>query len=83
MLLEPGSDGGSQQEFIIEYRKQQKKKWKWLLVENVGTSELSCYIPSLNPSTGYEFRIFARNSVGNSSLTDTYKIWTKGTSLIR
>ncbi|XP_071179627.1 protein turtle homolog B-like [Mytilus edulis] len=77
-VLEPGSDGGLQQEFIIEYRKQQNKDWKWLIVENIGTSRVSFHIPSLDHSTAYEFRIRARNSIGNSSSTDTLTVRTKG-----
>lgn len=83
VTMEPGSDGGLHQEFIIEYRKQRNKKWKWLLVENDGKSSVSHYISSLDPSTAYEFMIFARNSIGNSSSTETYRVWTKGTVSIR
>lgn len=82
MVLEPGSDDGMQQEFIIEYRKEQTKDWKWLIVENIGTSRVSCYIPSLDHSTAYEIRILARNTIGNSSTTDTYTVRTEGTSSI-
>lgn len=74
-------DGGFEQTFYIEYKIEGKRNWK--SVESLNTTssaEVSWQITGLRSSQTYFFRMFARNSLGESSRTDVQIIKTKGKS---
>lgn len=64
----PANDGGDKiSEYVVERREKGKKSWK-----QVGTTQAettSIEIKGLKKETSYDFRVSAKNSVGNSVAT--------------
>lgn len=74
-------NGGFEQKFYIEYKIEGKGNWR--IVESLNTTssaEVSWQITGLRSSQTYFFRMFARNSLGESSRTDMQIVKTKGKS---
>ncbi|XP_052080663.1 uncharacterized protein LOC127718650 [Mytilus californianus] len=72
-------DGGFEQTFYIEFKIESKRNW--ISVKSFNTTpsaEVSWQISGLRSSQTYFFRMFARNSLGESSKTDIQIIQTKG-----
>ncbi|XP_052073487.1 fasciclin-2-like [Mytilus californianus] len=72
--FKPGFNGGSAQKILIEYRKASAGPWISLEIRNLCKPYV---IQNLKPNTEYELRMYAINKLGNSTVTDIYRKFTK------
>ncbi|VDI51728.1 Hypothetical predicted protein [Mytilus galloprovincialis] len=72
--FKPGFHGGSEQNILIEYRKASAGTWISRGIKNHCTHYV---IQNLKPSTEYELRMYAINKLGNSTVTEIYRKFTK------
>lgn len=73
--FKPGFHGGSEQNILVEYRKASAGTWISLGIKNHCKPYV---IQNLKPSTEYELRMYAINKLGNSTVTEIYRKFTKG-----
>ena len=73
----PGYNGGFEQEFVIEYRKQSSDDvFVKVAVDRQAGSAYT--VQGLDPQTVYVFKVFAKNELGTSEATSLAQVKTPG-----
>ena len=74
----PGFNGGYQQTFILLYRINQEHKWQSVSVKDSNEETMNYTLTGLLSLTVYNVKLFAKNKLGNSSISPILKFTTKG-----
>ncbi|XP_060587107.1 nephrin-like [Ruditapes philippinarum] len=76
----PGFDNGPRQTFVLGYKKNSDRFWTDINIPDNGEEIMIYTVTSLTSGTLYNFVLYARNKIGNSSQTDVLGIRTERSS---
>ncbi|XP_060603838.1 synaptogenesis protein syg-2-like [Ruditapes philippinarum] len=76
----PGFDGGPRQTFVLRYKTNSDMFWTDINISDNGEKNMSYTVTSLTSGTLYNFVLYARNKIGNSSQTAVLGIRTERSS---
>jgi hypothetical protein len=78
----PGFDGGPRQTFVLRYKTNSDMFWTDINISDNGEKNMSYTVTSLTSGTLYNFVLYARNKIGNSSQTAVLGIRTGKSAFI-
>lgn len=78
LLWTPGFNGGFPQTFILLYRINLEHKWHSVSIKDTNKETMNYTLTGLLSSKVYNTKLFAKNKLGNSSISPILQFTTKG-----